>query len=507
MALSSSNVTSGFVDLATYDELEKYMYGGADATAYFVRETRKATWFTQIPVCLNKSGGDPKFGQSWSVQVSRSGDYLLNLWLEAEFPFLQVSSGKKVRWVQNLMHNLVKHCSIKFNDLVAASFESEHLDFWAQFSHSACKADAYNAMIGNACYNNGSLENSTNPAISTGQSVGMNVASSGGQVLPGGALPAQVKHLHHPRLFLPLPFFFTRDSGLALPTAALPYNDMKIEFVFRDIDELLLSDDDSSKSTSVAVLGTDYQVLDKDSGSVSVGEEPALKNVHVWGNYAIVSNDERKRMACAPRDMLIEDVQIASRQGISREAINPHFPLRFSHAIKVLFFGLKNITGPDLSYYSTLQPILHGNTHLSMPKYSSNNLHCGQMDPIDKVSLIYENTARLEEVSSGFSSKVQPFYHGSSCGANHPGMHMYSYSLDFKSLDPLGSTNYGKLTNVNLITFLSRAARGVNSMSGDVNIGGLTVAQANEQQYEFVCSAIHNNVVRISGGALGFPVL
>ena len=84
---------------------------------------------------------------------------------------------------------------------------------------------------------------------------------------------------------------------------------------------------------------------------------------------------------------------------------------------------------------------------------------------------------------------------------------MYSYSLDFKSLDPLGSTNYGKLTNVNLITFLSRAARGVNSMSGDVNIGGLTVAQANEQQYEFVCSAIHNNVVRISGGALGFPVL
>ena len=30
----ASNVTSGFVDLATYDELEKYMYGGADATAY-----------------------------------------------------------------------------------------------------------------------------------------------------------------------------------------------------------------------------------------------------------------------------------------------------------------------------------------------------------------------------------------------------------------------------------------------------------------------------------------
>ena len=53
MALTTSNVTSGFIDLATYDELEKYMYGGNDATAYFVRETRKATWFTQVPVCLS----------------------------------------------------------------------------------------------------------------------------------------------------------------------------------------------------------------------------------------------------------------------------------------------------------------------------------------------------------------------------------------------------------------------------------------------------------------------
>ena len=39
--------------------------------------------------------------------------------------------------------------------------------------------------------------------------------------------------------------------------------------------------------------------------------EPRLTNVNVWANYAIVSNDERKRMACAPRDILIEQVQSA----------------------------------------------------------------------------------------------------------------------------------------------------------------------------------------------------
>ena len=57
-----ANLTAGFIDLATYDELEKYMYGGPDATAYFVRETRKSTWFTQCPVTLAKCCGAAQFG-------------------------------------------------------------------------------------------------------------------------------------------------------------------------------------------------------------------------------------------------------------------------------------------------------------------------------------------------------------------------------------------------------------------------------------------------------------
>ena len=59
MSGQSSTVTSGFIDLATFDEIEKYLYGGPDATAYFVRETRKSTWFTQVPVVLSRAAGNP----------------------------------------------------------------------------------------------------------------------------------------------------------------------------------------------------------------------------------------------------------------------------------------------------------------------------------------------------------------------------------------------------------------------------------------------------------------
>ena len=77
MTANVSNITSGFIDIATFDELEKFMYGGGNAITYFVREVRKSTWFTQIPVPLSRINGFGTFGSECMFNVSRSGDYLL----------------------------------------------------------------------------------------------------------------------------------------------------------------------------------------------------------------------------------------------------------------------------------------------------------------------------------------------------------------------------------------------------------------------------------------------
>jgi hypothetical protein len=79
---------------------------------------------------------------------------------------------------------------------------------------------------------------------------------------------------------------------------------------------------------------------------------------------------------------------------------------------------------------------------------------------------------------------------------------MYSYSLDFICLDPMGSTNYGKLTNVSIVPEASEGA--VLSAAGQ-GIG--FPGRGYPQTFEFITTAVNNNIVRISGGALGFPVL
>lgn len=451
-SICTSNVTSGFIDLATFDEIEKYMYGGPDATAYFVRETRKATWFTQVPVVLSRASGTPAFGQEWSVSISRAGDYLLETWLRLTVPAVTIASTNafttngSIQWTRNFMHNIVRECAITFNDLVAARFDSYHLDFWAAFTVPAGKRNGYNNMIGDIPEMYGPHQFGVNPTI-----------------------PTQT-------LNLPLPLFFTRDSGVALPTAALPYNDMRINFSFRDWTDLLVL---SNVLSHKAQAATTNDVVSPASITLNGATQ-------VWANYAIVSNDERKRMACAPRDILIEQVQTAPKQTFGNTA-NPQYDIRFSHAIKVLFFAARNTTiTSNWSNYTTFSPTYNATYNRFCPN--------GTADPIKSTSLIYENTQRLSAMGSDYYSLVNPYYHAPVIPCE-TGYHMYSYSLDFICLDPMGSTNYGKLTNVSLNPEMSKSA--VDQYTAATAAGGWN------QTFEFITTAVNNNIIRISGGALG----
>jgi len=472
MTICNSNVTSGFIDLATFDEIEKYLYGGSDATAYFVRETRKATWFTQVPVVLSRAAGSPAFGQEWSVSISRAGDYMLQTWLRVTVPSVGLkndttTTNLRIRWTRNFMHNLIRECCITFNDLVAARFDNYHLDFWSAFTVPSGKRNGYNNMIGNFDE--------------------MIKSTAAGTDIPSFTLN------------LPLPFFYSRDSGVALPTAALPYNEMRINFAFRDWSDLLIME---NSSAAIATAGSEQRV----SALANVAllkSVPVLGNTQVWANYAIVSNDERKRMACAPRDILIEQVQTAPRQSFTPDSSSQQsFDIRFSHAIKVLFFAVRNSTWPsEWSNYLTGSPYLRTNTGTVdfTPKYAA--------DPILQTSLIYENTNRLAQMGSDYFSLVNPYYHAPVIPLE-TGYHSYSYSLDFICLDPMGSTNYGKLTNVSIVPEASLLAiEGAKGPGATVPADRIGSGISFKQKYEFIVTAVNNNIIRVSGGALGFPVL
>jgi len=447
----TSNVTAAFIDLATFELLESSLYGGSDAITYFVREVQKCTWFSQIPVKLTSSSGQPSYGGNVHFTVSRAADYLLGTWLRVELPSIELNTTAQgdypggVSWTPNVGHNLIEKVDILFNDLEVQSITSFDLDWWSAFMYPAGKKDGYNQMIGN---------------VSTLVS------------------PSNTKSSY--TINVPIPFFYTRDSGVSLPTAALPYNDIKLKFKLRELKQILCG----WSANSLSSKGLDKPYIENNFGLSSSSLQDST--CECWCNYAVVSNEERSKMGSGPRDIVVEQYQ--KHDGIvtnhnAGNTIEKQFS--FNHTVKMLVWAFKNYTNHDGHGY-------HSNYTVSDPDVNSGFVLNGS-DPLLRATLKYDNTNRFT-LNNDYFQLVQPFYHANqipsgNCGASPVGLNMYSYALNPMSSDPSGSTNYGKLTNVSLTTVAQNAADSLST------------------QNELLIRALNFNIVRISGGALGFPVL
>ena len=472
--LGNSNVTAGYMDLATAWKMEgEYLYGATPiskqynhpcAMTYFIRDIKRSTWFTQVPVTLRTSNGMAAFGQEFSVAVSRAGEYLLNTWLQITFPAITLLPGNIygangcLRWCRKLMHNMIEDCNITFNEQQVSRLDNYILDFMTQYSIPAGKQDGYDAMIGDTIDLTGS-HSATTPL--------------------GATIPSK-------SLNLPLPFFYSNDTGFALPTAALMFNDIKLNFKLRDWSDLLILDNAGvagagTVARAVPIVGTD------------IATAPVLTSVNVWATYALVSEFERARMADTTRDMVIEQYQTAARmpfQPITNP--NPVYEPKFTFSVKALYFGVRNKTFKnEWSNYTTASPYNSGSNITFTPS--------GVGAPVNTVTLNYENTTRLSQMSWDYFSAITAF----NCADVMPreiGYGLYSYALLLSRKDPNGSTNFSKIGNIQIQPIPSAAAITAANAAGGAGSGADYA-----QTFEWNNIACSYTVIRISEGQLTFP--
>lgn len=502
---SSVTATAAFIDQNTFSELESFLYGGPSAVTWFVSSVMKSNWFSVVPIVLRHNAGQPNFGLSnVSAVINRSADYVLNVWFRCRFPRLRLIQHAtaslvegSVRWVNNLMHNLFEQVQLTFNELEVQQFSSHWLDAHMIARMSASKLLAYKNLIG-----------AVSPLTSPVQ------ASAAGATLVG-TLGTSASYS------CILPFFFGEDSGLALPIAALPYNEVKINYKIRSIRELLMVE---PGVTGGIVGATTYSLSDvtmvDDTGATN-SQPAALIDPQTHAHYAVVHNDERVKMGDAPRDILIRQVQSVAPQpmGDIASASQKQYDLRFVQGIISLFWFCENTSlydfnggsqGRELSNYSTLSEIACLSSGPSSPVFS-------MMDPITQSMLMYENQARLVEGSDYFAL-IQPLLFSESAPQEitHIGFHMFTYALKpWSPLTPCGSTNYGRLSNVSITHQMSADAianyAGVMTNGDIIRIGRVsnpTVATVSfPQRWRHVIMAQNWNIVRIANGSLGYPAL
>jgi hypothetical protein len=515
MATTRTTTTAAsttFIDLATYSELESFLYGGPTAVTLFVSSVQKANWFSFIPVSLRHVSGTPDFGaQNVAASVNRSGDYVLNAWFRAIIPRIGLRASSAglpwrptagVAWCRNLMHNLIQKCQITFNELVVQEFDNYYLDVVRQYKIPAAKQAGYDNMIGN---------------VATMTSLGGNSDALAGSPLRNSVGDGTAR-------MVPLPFFFTEDSGVALPAAALPFNDIKINYIFRDFNELIVVFPGSYAAGTYGTPQTgDVRVW---NDAVTPGSAtPALVRAETFAHYAVVHQDERNKMGDAPRDILITQNQTASPT-VFTNMDSQTFDLRFSHSIVALFYMAENVSlrlfaqgafGRECSNYTTQSAFaldFVSATDAQAIQTSGARYPGEGADPYTFTELRYENTARYA-MGSDYYMWVAPYYFSDAI-PQETGYHCISYSLNMWSQDPMGSTNYSKLANVSLIHDGSAAAiaayagNGVDSTGATVALGYINTTGAVvsfPQRFQSITLALNRNIARAANGSLGHPTL
>lgn len=297
----------GLMQLVAYGAQDVYLTGNPQITFWKVVYRRHTNFAIE---CIEHTlSGNPDFGRKASVTILRNGDlaYRIKLYVHLDavtWNTNQCEEGCKaprMAWVRRLGHALIKHVEVTIGGSTIDKQYGIWLDLWHELTHTDEQERGYREMIGDV-----------------DELTRLDEPNCQGKVKPSR------------RLYIPLQFWFNRNSGLALPLIALQYHEVRLDFDFEDVNKLI-------------VWQTD------DLGSLPDFRGMKMKEASILVDYVYLDSVERRRFAQVGHEYLIEQVQYTGYESINgngTRAGNIHYKskLNFNHPTKELIWVVRNST-------------------------------------------------------------------------------------------------------------------------------------------------------------------
>lgn len=326
------------MQVLAYGTPDMYLMGNPEIS-YFKAVYRRHTNFAMESI-QNTFDTAPKFGERVTATISRNGDLMSKVYIQALLPDItekglpdfgitpdgfNLPNRRYTRWVDNVGHYLIKWVEIEIGGQVIDRHYSDWLEIWAQLTVPTGKMDGYRAMIGQDSYN------------VFGQNTG---------------LQADVLRVAHPtyapanfpqyqgtpdnilvgrEIYIPLQFWFCRDYGMALPLIALQHHEVKINIEFRDVPELLITYNGDVASETPNWDFNDLVIHDN-------------IDVSLWIDYVFLDGDERRKFAQVSHEYLIEQTALQRERVYSGSDDRPYYnkiEMHFEHPVKELIWVCK----------------------------------------------------------------------------------------------------------------------------------------------------------------------
>mgnify|MGYP006099286341 CR=1 FL=1 len=287
--------------------------------------------------------GNPELGNRVTTTISRNGDLITNMWLEAKFK-------DTTECVNSLGHALIEYVELEIGGQRIDKHYGEWMEIWSELTLPEEKRSGFKEMIGRR--------------------------DAGSSYAPESN-----------KLYIPFQFFFCRNPGLALPLIALQYHEVKLNIKFRSALELTRAQTSSVDVNTISFDGNprlfvDYVYLDTDERRVfaqsqheylieqlqHTGPESTKDDNHrlnfnhpvkelVW--VARHSGADPMEFAGDQNNELSADTSFGSDNGAPGEP-NMSTPVNdaFTTA-KLQLNGHDRFTERDASYFRLVQPYQH----------------------------------------------------------------------------------------------------------------------------------------------------
>lgn len=345
--------------------------------------------------------GRVDYGNTVSVAISRNGDLISDMWVEAK-----ISKNFGVIAKKDIGNFLIERASISIGGQEIDVQYGEWMHIWTELSTDLSKRGALNRLI------NLDFDEEENQ---------FNYYKLNRDCVAATAL-------------IPLNFWFCRNPGLALPLIALQYHEVKLNITFATVDKLFHT------------INTDSSDAGGYSGSASAADVEKLE-ANVWVDYVYLDNEERVRFATTPHNYLITQLQTSGDQSIYGKC--QRFDLEFNHPVKELVWVVK---GQDMDKDGTVKScdrsyVLESSDVQFIEE--SQTTQPAELNPVKSSELVLNGHERFQKRTGLYFDSLQTFkYHSGTSFTK--GINVYSFSLKPEDSQPSGSCNFSRIDNATL---------------------------------------------------------
>jgi len=289
------------------------------------------------------------------------------------------------------------------------------------------------------------------------------------------------------KIYVPLPFWFSKYSGLSLPLVALQYDEVEIVVQFKPLRDLYTLVKRCDEIHTDKIGNNFYTSIGIRSKPDVLETSPDFINNFIIGkwnfvpkldiNYIYLDNTERNMFAKINHEYLIEQTTkhsikkiigiknidlnlyhptkeifwIAKRNDI--EQYNEHFNYtNYEHENLKIYHYPSTINYWDIDYYypPKLQDYFYSSLSNRFDITKINNLNFKEYDKhiLKSCKLQLNGIDRITQNSKEYFSLIQPFQHHS--GNSKDGIYMYSFSLEPDKFQPSGAINLSEIEKVTL---------------------------------------------------------